>query len=249
MFKKILAVAMTATMGIAAATAFAAADHTVSSTASKNRTGSKAKPAQFNATWKYAVADATGARAPAPLKWSWKWDGVRVDGSKFPKCTAEMIDAAQSDSVCPKGSLVATAPFTAKLGPENNPMSSVTCSGKTVRTYNAGPNKQAILIVGPGTNCAGIGYLAPAVITMKTVARTTTMTLVFPENITHPLPGIAGGLTDISTSYKPLKKTVGRKTHYYMSSTSCSSQRKFTFTVVDSTGTTKKTANAGRCTK
>jgi hypothetical protein len=249
MFKNILAVTVTAAMGIAAATAFAAAEHTVSSTASKNKTGSKAKPAQFNAKWTYSVSDATGARAPAPNTWAWKWDGVKVDGSKFPKCTAEKIDAAQSDSVCPKGSLVATAPFTAKLGPDANPMSSVTCSGKTVRTYNAGANKQAILIVGPGTNCAGIGYLAPATITMKTVGRTTTMTLAFPENITHPLPGIAGGLTDISTSYKPLSKKVGKKTYYYMSSTSCSSQRKFTFTVTDSTGTTTKTANAGRCTK
>lgn len=249
MFRKVLAVTVTATMGIAAATAFAAADHSVTSKASKNKIGSKSKPVQFNATWDYSVADATGARAPAPLKWSWKWDGVRMDGSKFPKCTAEMIDAAQSDSVCPKGSLIATAPFKAKLGPENNVMSSVSCDGKTVRTYNAGPNKQAILIVGPGTSCAGIGYLAPSTITLKTVNRTTTATLVFPENITHPLPGIAGGLTEIQTSYKPIYKRVGKKTYYYMSSTSCRSQRKFTFTVTDSTGTTTKTANAGRCTK
>jgi hypothetical protein len=235
-----------------AATAWAAtATHTVSSKASANKAGTKDRPAKFLAGYRYDVTVDDGSRPSAPQTWTWKWDGVQLNGADFPKCTSEMIDAAQSDSVCPKGSLVAQGPIEAKSGPDTDPNSNFTCTGKVIKIYNAGAKEQTFYADGPPENCAGLTYLAPAKMRVKTSKGTSSTTLVFPDNLVHPLPGISSGLTFFDVKYFPRKTTKGKgkkkRTVNFMSSSKCSDQRKFTMTVVDDEGTRTLHADAGAC--
>lgn len=250
--RKFMILAAVVVFGVLAATAFARNTvHTVTSKASVNKAGTKAKPEPFVAYYKYTAVESNGLRAATPVQWSWKWNGVVANqGDKFPICTAQQVDTAQSDSVCPKGSLVATTPaeFLAKLGPESDPSSSVSCN-KRVNMYNAGKGKAIWVIVGPAAKCAGVAYLPPVPITLKTSGDTTTFGFTFAENITHPLPGIEGGIVSIDWQYKKLTKKVGGKTIGYLQSTGCgkSKTRTFTYTVKDADGNTTTSAKAGTC--
>lgn len=248
-------------LALAAATvAYAQSEFTVSATGSK-KAGSKKKPKPFKGTFLYSVSGPGGSRAPAPDSFAWSWDGVKYNGKQFPTCSAQEIDQAQTDSVCPGKSLVAEAPIVAKLGPENDPNTSVNCLGKSFHVYNAGKNKTTWFIAGPADQCAGVSYLPPfegSIATKKTKiasaakkgkkkASTATLTLPLPDNITHPLPGVAGGVTDIDATFIQRKKKKKGKTVAYMESTGCKGKREFTFTTVDVDGTHVSKADAGKC--
>jgi hypothetical protein len=244
---KIIVVATAATTLLAAAVAEAAVTYTTSSKASINRAGSKAHPAQFNASFALQEADSTGARPPVPISFAWKWDGVKISGAGFPTCTAKQIAAAQSDAGCPKGSLVASGPTVVVLGPSSNPHSSIICNGKITRYYNGGPNTLTLFTVGPASQCAGVTYLPPFTARMTTTGHTTTSIATLPDFLAHPLPGVDATIVHLSATYTPLKAKHGRRWSYYMTSTSCKGSRKFTFTVKDATGVHPKTSSAGKC--
>lgn len=250
-----------AVVALAAATvAYAQSEYSVDATASK-KAGSTEKPKPFKGTWTYSVSGEGGTRAPAPDSWEWSWEGVKVNGKKFPTCTPEEIDAAQSDSVCPGKSLVLEAPIVAELGPENDPSSSVTCLGKSFRAYNGGKNKLTWIVVGPAEQCAVVAYLPPFEGTLKTKktkvasaakkknkkAKTSTFILPLPENITHPLPGIAGGPNEVDATFIQRKKGKKKNKVAYMESTGCKGKREFKFTTVDTEGKHVDKTNAGRC--
>ena len=172
-------------------------------------------------------------------------------GPHFPKCTAAQIDAAQSDSVCPKGSLIGSvSPAEAALGPVSDPTQSVSCKGKTISIYNAGASKVTWFTEGPGEQCAGVGYLAPFTAALKKVGNSTHTTLTWPPNIVQPLPGVEGGFNLTNTTYfkvagKPKKGKKGKS--FYATSIACKGSRDFTVIIVDTEG--KKTTNttAGKC--
>jgi hypothetical protein len=234
-------------MLVLVATAMAAATHTVTSAARANKAGSTKSPAKFLANFRYDVTPDGNVRPPSPDSWSWKWNGVQTHGAAFPKCTAEMIDAAQSNSVCPKGSLFASGPIQGLVGPDTDPTSNAECNGKKILLYNAGANEATFYVDGPPDGCLGLGYLAPAKVALKTVKGTTTTTLTFPQNLTHPLPGVSSGLSFFDVTFIPLKVKKGKKTTHFMTSSKCSGQRTFTYTVKDPEGTHVATADAGRC--
>lgn len=234
---------------LAAGVAYGATTYSVTSTAPSNKAGSASKPAPFVGSYEYRNADTDGGRPLTPTSWAWKWNGVVINGKGFPTCTPEQIDAAQSDAVCPKGSLVGEGPFEALLGPESDTKANTSCTGKSVRIYNSGPATQTFLLVGPGTKCAGVGYLPPIAMKLKTSGGSTTSTVVLPTNITHPLPGVAGALPLYAMKYKKLSRKSGGKTIYYMSSTSCKGTRKITWTAKDPAGTHVSTGTVGKCVK
>src|SRR3954454_2944390 len=152
-----------ASAGIAAAqTTEPATTYTLKSSAASNKAGSKSRPAAFVPKFSFASDPASGSGRPAaPIAWSWSWNGVAANGGSFPKCTVSEIDAAQSDSVCPKGALVADGPLVAYLGPVGQPENNVNCTGETLRIYNGGKGNTVWFITGSGAQCAGLQYLAP----------------------------------------------------------------------------------------
>src|SRR4051794_17250943 len=134
--------------GLITAPASALTDYVVRSDATANKAGSKGKPARFVASFAMkATGHIAGQRADAPDSFTYRWKGVRSNGGAFPTCSADQIDAMQSDSVCPPGSLIATAPFTAAIGVENDPNSILACYGKTLRIYNNGPDAETWFMV------------------------------------------------------------------------------------------------------
>jgi hypothetical protein len=258
MVKVKLGLALTALFVVGlATTAYAATTYSVSATGSP-AAGSKKSPAPF--TGGFSMSATNGAnRQSTPTSWKWSMEGVVFNGAGMPTCTAAQIDAAQSDSVCPPGSLIGVAnPADGRLGPQTDDSSFVECKGKYINMYNAGPNLQVWLFTGPGDQCAGVGYLPPFNVTLQTQGKTTTSTLVFPDNIAHPLPGIEGSLTQIDTKYinrsvKVKSKSAASsaskkgKKRYYMSSVGCSGTRDFTMTVTDEEGAKTNTTSAGTC--
>ena len=89
----------------------------------------------------------------------------------------------------PKKSLVVSGPTEALLGPDSDPNSAIECTGKEGRLYNNG-DSLTYYVTGPAADCAGVSYLAPFVVEMKTKGKRTTFSLAFPDNISHPIPGI-----------------------------------------------------------
>ena len=252
MKKKLGILAAFALLGLIAAnvvgaqSAYAPATHTATSKASKNKAGTKKKPAPFVGTWHYDVKGEFDRRAPKPENWTWKWNNVAVNQKGIPVCTAEEIDAAQSDADCPKGSLIGTGNFAALLGPTTDPGTSIGCTGKTLRFYNGAKGKMVWFIVGPPEGCAGLVYLAPFEVNLSTKKGTTSFSLDFPSNIVEPLPGIEGGLSFIDAKYVK-KVKAGKKKLNYMQSTKCKGNRQFSMAVTDSEGLHSLKANAGKC--
>jgi hypothetical protein len=234
--------------------AFGATTYTTTATGS-SKGGSKAAPAPFSGAWTLKGDAGPGVRPATPVSWSWSWEGVVLNGKGMPMCTAAQIDAAQSDSVCPKGSLLGRGvDLIAQFGPIGDPLSNVNCNGKDFLFYNAGKTAMTLHIVGPADQCGGLDYIAPTVISLSTKAKRTTATINWPNNITNPLPGLQATLNFGQSVFPVVKNKVkqGKKKvkKSYANSVGCKGTRDFVFTVVDEEGSgVTQTQSVGKCTQ
>ena len=85
--------------------------------------------------------------------------GVVNNGKDFPTCSLAKIEAAKTDTGCPKGSLVATGSITALIGPTTDPSASnpnVAPCKPLLHAYNGGPGKVVFFFVdqAPDHTCA-----------------------------------------------------------------------------------------------
>jgi hypothetical protein len=214
--------------------------------------GTKKKPKPVSIKVVTTTSTDDGSRQETFSEIDSVWAGIRSNGKYWPKCTADEIDLAQSDADCPKGSLIATGTLLALVGPENdfsNP--GIECR-KDVHLYNAGQNKVTTILVGPAAECAGVDYLAPweIIFTKKGgIAGGQKLVNKIPPNISHPLPGVLGSTTELTTNYKKLVKKVDGKKVGYLESIGCKGKRKTTESVVtDPTGQTLTAkGDSGNC--
>ena len=234
----------------------AVAATTYSSTATGTPSaGSKKAPAPFGGSWTLRGDAGAGIRPATPVSWAWAWEGVVVKPQGFPTCTAAQIDAAQSDSVCPRGSRVGGSSIEsiAQFGPAGDPTSNLTCTGKEFNFYNAGPGKMVIFLVGPPDQCGGIDYLAPVEMSVTTKNKSSTMKIEWLPNITNPLPGLKSSLNQGGGLFNVVKTKVKKKgkttKSAYLQSVGCGgATRDFTFTIVDEeAGSTAVKTSAGKC--
>jgi hypothetical protein len=252
--RKFLFIAVMAAAVAVAGLAYAQdADDTVTLTSSAPSGGKKSKPKPVAPTFSATLSGPGGVRAKTPKTHSWYWTGIKEYGKYFPKCTADEIDAAQSDSVCDPKALVAEGTIVAKLGPEGQLEQNTNCN-KSLRYYNEGAGKMNLYAYGPAEECAGVGYLPPIPITWKKKGTSSEQVLEFPQNIAHPLPGIEGGFAEFEVTFKNVTKKVklpGIKKKVkigYLSSVGCKGKRSFTFTSVPEVGTQNvQTVEAGSC--
>ena len=246
--RKLTVVIAAATVFAAVAVAEATTVNKIASVATVNHAGSKAKPAAFAASWTFDQSDSGGLRPPPPEYWRWQWKGVQTNGAHFPKCTAAMIDAKQSDSVCPKGSLVGSIAIKALVGPANDrSVLGATCTGKVLRIYTAGPKDTTFFAVGPASTCAGVAYLPPIDVKLSTKGGTTQWSFLWPDNLTHALPGVEGALINGTAKFPVVKAKDGTP---FLTSSSCTGgKRGFQFTLVDENGTANVPSPAGACSK
>lgn len=214
--------------------------------------GSKKKPAPVSISFKVVTSTADSTRQE-----SWKqidnaWGGVRSNGALFPTCTVSKIAAAQSADGCPKGSLIATGKLKALNGPESNFAAPAAQCLKDVSIYNAGKNKVAALLTGPGSACAGVGYLPPFPGTWTTsggIGGGQALKIPVPVFISRPLPGILGSPTELSMNVKRMTKRVKGVNRGYVESIGCKGKRKWrqTITGTPSNRTFRTNATVGNC--
>jgi hypothetical protein len=238
---------------VMAASASAVTSYSTTATGSPNA-GSKKSPAPFGGNWLLNSDAGPGVRPATQITWAWAWEGVVVRPQGFPVCTAAQIDAVQSDSICPAKSLIGTPgrDLIAQFGPAGDPLSNADCLGKKFRIYNAGPGAMTLFIFGPGSSCGGLEYLPPIAMNVTTKNNTSTMTVPWLPNITHPLPGIDAALNSGGINFTVAKAKVKKKgkttKSAYLQSVGCSGTREFTFTVVnEENGSNVAKTSAGKC--
>ena len=212
------------------------------------KAGTKKAPVAFSGGFDFGV-DSGALRGASQISYEWWWEGVQGGLKGYPTCTAAQIDAAQSDSVCPKGSLVGQIlGFEAQLGPEGDGgVNFIDCKGKDVRFYASSPTTIEWFVIGPGDQCAGVGYLAPFTMQLRKVGKETHFFTELPLNIRNPLPGIEGALTTLPTTFFNKSAKIKGKKQFFFRSTGCKGTRSFNFQLVDKEGTKKTVVSSGKC--
>jgi hypothetical protein len=246
--RKLLIVAVAAIALIAVAVVQA---DTLTASSAVGPGGTKAKPKPNAPSFGFTATGATATARPATPKTLINvWTGEQENGAGFPVCTSAMIQAKQSNSVCPSGSLVGQGTLQADVGPAGLVNSNVKCS-KQIFIYNAGGNTAATFLAGPGSACAGVGYLPPINVYWSNAGGNATLTLPVPQNVAQPLPGVQGAIAGESIKFKKLV-TPGKHGHGYLSGIGCgkSKTRSFTTTVQAPSlpgGQVSTTVSAGKC--
>jgi len=97
-------------------------------TVAPSAAGSAAKPSPVGLTEILAVASAqTGLNAAPLVGEKLTMYGLKLDSKDFPTCSAASIEAAKTDTGCPKGSLVASGSVVAAVGPTNLMGATIPC--------------------------------------------------------------------------------------------------------------------------
>jgi hypothetical protein len=229
---------------------------TLSAAVSPSAAGTAAKPIPVAASFTMSETADPGLRPSTASGIDWKWTGVYENGGAFPKCSQAAVIAQKSNSVCPRTSIVATLILVAKLGPEGDSApndtlaASATCT-KSTDIYNAGAGKAFWWVYGPGSACAGVGYLPPIPMTWTKTSSGSEAVFPIPANISHPLPGIEGGFVSLTNvKFKKLTKRVHGKTVGYLQSI-CKKGSKRTFSLTSGDpapqGTVTTTIKLGKC--
>lgn len=257
--RRIVVVATALAVLIAAASAFAATGaintYTASLKFSPNKTGSGKAPSSMGFTQKY-VANGTGGNRTAPLTdVKTTIYGMASDGKDFPTCSLAKIQAAKSDTGCPKGALVASGSITATLGPVTDTSATspqnAPCN-PLLDVWNAGQGKVVYFFVDTAPNhlCANgavpTGFVGPFPGTIKTVGKNLVMNTPIPSYVSFPLSGVAGSLTGETLNWKNLSKKLGNgKTVHYGASVACKGGKRpysVTFTAESGPGAAPQSA-------
>jgi len=233
--RRIVVVATAVAVLIAAASALAATGavntYTASLKFSPNKAGSGSAPAANGFTQKYVASGTNGNRTAPLTNIKTTVYGLVSDGKDFPTCSLAKIQAAKSDTGCPKGALVASGSITATLGPVTDTSATspqnAPCN-PLLDVWNAGQGKVVYFFVDQGPNhlCAGgavpTGFVGPFPGTIKTVGKNLVMNTPIPAYVSFPLTGVEGSLTGETLTWKNLsKKLKTGKTVRYGASVAC----------------------------
>ncbi|MEP6954854.1 MAG: hypothetical protein ABI950_12415, partial [Solirubrobacteraceae bacterium] len=214
--------------------------------------GTKSKPVPVGVGYTMNVSTADGSRPEAVKQLTEAWEGVRSYGKYFPKCTAAQIAAAQSDKVCPKGSLVGTGKVHSLVAPLNDFSTQGATCDRDTHTYNAGQNKVTVIFTGPGDKCLGTAYTSPFSGKWSDTGGIgggqATITIP-PREQTYPVPGVLVSTTQLSFTFPKRVITVKGKKVSYLMSVGCKGKRsaKLIYQGQPKPETHTITASAGSC--
>jgi hypothetical protein len=232
--RRIVVVATALAVLVTAVSAYAATGgfntYTATVKVSPNKAGSAGAPAAVAFTEKYVASGTNGNRTAPLTEIKTKAYGIVTNGKSFPTCSLAKIQAAKSDTVCPKGALVAKGAITAILGPTNDPSASapgrLPCN-PLLHGWNGGQGKVVFFFVdqAPDHTCAGgaiqTGTVGPFPATIKTVGKTLVLDTPIPSYVSFPITGIEGSLTSETLNWLKVTTKVGGKTVAYASSVAC----------------------------
>src|SRR5689334_4627619 len=175
----------------------------------KNKPGSKKKPVPVGVKFHYTVGEKNGLQPSAIDKYTISFYGVRsVNGDKFPKCTADQINqAGNSDTGCPKGSLVGTGTIDNFVYADSDPSGNTggfKCA-KKLNVYNSGKGKGALFVYGDPNACGGVGALPAFPISfVKSDGGGTALQFTVPKTVLHPIAGLSVAVRSVSSTIKKL---------------------------------------------
>ena len=222
-----LAVLTTAVSAYAASGGFNT--YTAKVSLSPKKAGSGKAPSAVAFTETYQAGGTNGNRTAPLTDIKTKIYGLVSNGKAFPTCSLAKIQAAKSDTVCPKGAMVATGAITSIIGPTSDP--SATAPGTLpcdplLHAWNGGQGKVVFFFVeAPGHICAGgaitTGSVGPFQATIKKVGKTFVLDTPIPSYVSFPITGIEGSLTSETLHWLKVTKKVKGKTVAYAASVAC----------------------------
>lgn len=253
--RKIIALAAVALMAFAAV-AFAVQEneYTVSGAVSPTDSGTKKKPKPSSLNFGYTVSEKNGNRPALIRKYTIHFAGMQVNTNFFKKCTAEQIDAAQSDAGCPKGSLMGTGNVENKAGATSDETSqSVNCH-LDLRLHNSGDNHAAIYLHGapnndPAKNCPlAVDKAIDA--TFVRNATGTALQFVVDDTLLHPTTGFDNAVVAVNTAVrKATVKKNGKTRGWFESIGGCKNKKRaITVTFTDVNNVSQKAQQLTPCT-
>jgi hypothetical protein len=225
MRRVVVPVAVVAAACVSTAVAFAAQVnvYTVEGSITPNQGASKAQPRPIQLKFSFQVKEAGGQR-PSPIKtYSIGFWGGRSNGGRFPKCTAQQINATQSDAACPKGSQVGTAVVKNAAGSTADPADTSVKCDLTMKIYNAGVNRAALFLEGAPPDCViSINQAVDAKFVSAFGGKGQALEFSIPANLLHPIPGLDNAQVDVSsTIFKKTIKAKGRTQGYFVVDQAC----------------------------
>jgi hypothetical protein len=256
--RRITIVITAAVVLIAAAGAHAATlnTYTGSLTFKSSKPGTPAKPSPASFVELFSAHNLTPTLDAAPLiDIKLKMYGLRVDSKDFPTCSLAQV-TAQLGAGCPKGSLVASGPITATLGPPNlMPTNTINCT-PILDVWNAGGNKVVELPVISATHLCGplqTGAANPYVVTFTQSGKWLLQDAPLPPDVSTNAGnlGLYNSLTLNDLTWMKVTRTVKHKTVSFLSSVGCmKGKRPYTMAFTATNGTTTETeplSGNGRC--
>jgi hypothetical protein len=216
----------------AAASAYAAINTYQASlgfTSKQAGTAKKPVPIGYTQNIKATGVPATN-RTAVLLNITTKIYGLQEDGKDFPTCSLAKIANAKNDTVCPKGSEVATGYITASLGaPTNFSLAGLACD-PLLDVWNSGPGKLTFFFVDtPSHQCLGgaltTGRVGPYPATYKTSGKFLVVDVPIPRYVDFPA-GLAGSLETEHLVWFKQTRTVKGKTVAAISSIACAGKKR-----------------------
>ncbi len=240
---RLLAVAVIAVFGLSAV-AFAQTSgntYTVNATV-KIKGGSKKKPKPGGFSLGFTISDPAGTVPHVVKTYFIGGQGLKVNTKVAKTCSAKSMDQAQTDSKCPKASLIGSGEINNYVSMVGQPVATATTCRLPVKVYNAGKNKAAIWIkTGPPDCIAAVAQAIDA----KWVTKhgITGLQFTVPDGLRHQL-GLDLSVFRVETKFKKITKRLkvhGKKqTVGYFESVGCgkSKKRKILATFTDESGAT-----------
>lgn len=216
--KSLVATLALAVMLVFAVAAYAANQYTITSSVSPTKSGTKKRPVPISTVFAFQVTDTEGNRPFALDALRISFPGIRFNTNLFPGCTAASITQRQSDSRCPRGSLIGTGFARNLAGPENDrsPNRQLNCY-LTLRLHNSRRNRMALFVKG-GPNEADPSRACPIPVSTAipiSIAKQTNgdrFSFVIPPNLKNPGPGIRNALVQTRLNIALKRRTVnGRR--------------------------------------
>jgi hypothetical protein len=203
-----IAVTAVVVMLVAASSAFAAVNNYTATYKFSGKKGTAAKPAAVNFNQTIKVSSATpGSRTGILHNIKTTIQGVKVDATGFPTCSASKINSASNDTKCPQKALVASGSIKATLGSATDFTQPGSACDPELHVWNGGKGKLIFFFVDTASHqCLGgqlhTGQVAPWTASYKQAGKNLQVTIPIPNSVDYPL-GTAGGEVG-SLSYEQL---------------------------------------------
>jgi hypothetical protein len=216
---KRIAVVITALAVLGAAATSQAAINTYSAAINmtSKQAGTPSKPVPTGYTENLKLQGTNGNRAGVLQDIKTKIYGLAENGKDFPTCTLNQIASAQTDTICPAGSKVATGSITASLGAATNFQAAGAACNPQLDVFNSGQGKMTFFFVEtPAHLCLGgalkTGATPPYAATYKQVGKYLELDVPIPSYITYPVAGLAGSLESEHLTFLKVTRQVHGKT-------------------------------------